>query len=96
VPSGLLTFSLTHVRNYRTCAVGEAIATDAAPSALGPYSQAISAGNTLYISGQIGFDPTTMDFAGRTVEDQTTQARILATGHVFAQLRRGQPQGEFL
>lgn len=31
-----------------------------APSAIGTYSQAIRAGDTLYISGQIGFDPATM------------------------------------
>jgi 2-iminobutanoate/2-iminopropanoate deaminase len=32
---------------------------DAAPAALGPYSQAIAAGNTVYLSGQLGLDPAT-------------------------------------
>lgn len=33
------------------------IATDAAPKAVGTYSQAVKAGNTVYLSGQIGLDP---------------------------------------
>lgn len=36
------------------------IATDQAPAAIGPYSQAVQAGNTVYLSGQIGLDPATM------------------------------------
>nr|MBV6628989.1 RidA family protein [Oceanococcus sp. HetDA_MAG_MS8] len=38
-----------------------AIQTDKAPAAIGPYSQAVQAGNTLYLSGQIPLDPTTME-----------------------------------
>jgi reactive intermediate/imine deaminase len=34
-----------------------------APEAIGPYSQAIRAGNTIYLSGQIGLDPDTMQMA---------------------------------
>jgi 2-iminobutanoate/2-iminopropanoate deaminase len=45
------------------------IATSAAPSAIGPYSQAIKAGNTLYCSGQIGLDPAT----GQLVEGFSAQ-----------------------
>lgn len=52
------------------------MSTEAAPAALGPYSQAVKAGSTLYISGQIGFDPSTMEFAGESVESQTTQVGI--------------------
>jgi len=37
-----------------------AIQTDDAPAAIGPYSQAVRAGDTVYLSGQIGFDPATM------------------------------------
>jgi len=37
------------------------IATDKAPAAIGTYSQAVRAGNTVYISGQIGLDPATME-----------------------------------
>jgi reactive intermediate/imine deaminase len=36
------------------------VATAAAPAAIGPYSQAVTAGTTLYLSGQIGLDPATM------------------------------------
>jgi reactive intermediate/imine deaminase len=38
----------------------DAIQTQEAPAAIGPYSQAIRAGTTLYLSGQIGLDPKTM------------------------------------
>lgn len=43
----------------------QVINTDKAPRAIGTYSQAIKAGNTVYISGQIGLDPSTM----KKVED---------------------------
>ena len=36
------------------------ISTPAAPAAIGTYSQAVRAGNTVYLSGQIGLDPATM------------------------------------
>jgi reactive intermediate/imine deaminase len=36
------------------------VATAAAPAAIGPYSQAVQAGNTVYLSGQIGLDPASM------------------------------------
>lgn len=36
------------------------IATDQAPAAIGTYSQAVRAGNTVYLSGQIGLDPASM------------------------------------
>jgi 2-iminobutanoate/2-iminopropanoate deaminase len=39
--------------------VRQAIATDQAPKAIGPYSQAITAGSLLYCSGQIPLDPAT-------------------------------------
>jgi reactive intermediate/imine deaminase len=37
-----------------------AIHTDAAPQAIGPYSQAMRCGDTVYLAGQIGLDPATM------------------------------------
>ena len=49
------------------------ISTKAAPQAIGPYSQAIEANGTLYISGQIPLDPTTMEFVSDEVEAQTHQ-----------------------
>ena len=47
-----------------------AIQTREAPAAIGTYSQAIRAGDTLYLSGQIGLDPATMQMA-EGVEAQT-------------------------
>jgi reactive intermediate/imine deaminase len=41
----------------------DAIQTQGAPAAIGPYSQAVRAGKTLYLSGQIGLDPATMQMA---------------------------------
>jgi reactive intermediate/imine deaminase len=38
-----------------------AIHTDAAPKAIGPYSQAMRCGDTVYLAGQIGLDPATME-----------------------------------
>jgi 2-iminobutanoate/2-iminopropanoate deaminase len=44
-----------------------------APAALGPYSHSILAGNTQFISGQLGIDPASGELK-QTVEEQTTQA----------------------
>ena len=41
----------------------KAIATQNAPAAIGPYSQAIEANGTVYVSGQLGIDPSTGSFA---------------------------------
>lgn len=42
------------------------IRTDAAPAAIGTYSQAVKVGNTVYLSGQIGLDPATMQMVAST------------------------------
>ena len=52
----------------------QAISTSSAPAALGPYSQAIKVGNTVYCSGQIPINPATGAIEAVTVEDQTRQA----------------------
>lgn len=44
--------------------------TDKAPAAIGPYSQAIIHGDTLYTSGQIPVDPATGEVVGTTIEEQ--------------------------
>jgi len=49
------------------------IETKNAPAAIGPYSQAVEAGNTLYISGQIPLDPVTMALISEDVKVQTDQ-----------------------
>jgi len=46
------------------------IATDKAPKAIGPYSQAIQCGEWLYCSGQIPLNPETMELEGSTVAEQ--------------------------
>ena len=47
------------------------IQTNDAPAAIGPYSQAIKAGNTVYISGQIPLDPATMQMEAGDIQAQT-------------------------
>ena len=51
-----------------------AINTPNAPAAIGPYSQAIQAGNTIYVSGQLPIDPATGAFAGDEINAQTRQS----------------------
>ncbi|HBP68520.1 MAG TPA: reactive intermediate/imine deaminase, partial [Alcanivorax sp.] len=46
------------------------IKTDRAPAAIGPYSQAIKAGSTVYLSGQIPLDPATMELVGGGMDAQ--------------------------
>lgn len=41
----------------------EIVSTSKAPAAIGTYSQAVKAGNTVYLSGQIGLDPASMQLA---------------------------------
>jgi len=47
------------------------IHTNSAPAAIGPYSQAIKAGNTVYMSGQIPLDPKTMELVKGDISVQT-------------------------
>jgi 2-iminobutanoate/2-iminopropanoate deaminase len=51
----------------------EIIATNNAPSAIGPYSQAIKTGNMIFVSGQIPIDPETGNFVSDDVKEQTVQ-----------------------
>ena len=51
----------------------EKIATEQAPAAIGPYSQAVRVGNLVYTSGQIGIDPATGNIEGADVTAQTEQ-----------------------
>ncbi len=52
----------------------QAIHTPNAPAAIGPYSQAVCAGNNTYISGQLPIDPATGEFAGADIASQTRQS----------------------
>jgi len=49
------------------------IATKAAPTAIGPYSQAIEVGNMLFASGQIPINPATSEIVEGGIKEQTTQ-----------------------
>ena len=49
------------------------IATENAPQAIGPYSQAVACGNFLFTSGQLGLDPKTGNFVDGGVTEQTEQ-----------------------
>lgn len=51
----------------------EIIQTDAAPAAIGTYSQAVKCGNTVYLSGQIPLDPKTMTLLNASIEDEIHQ-----------------------
>jgi 2-iminobutanoate/2-iminopropanoate deaminase len=50
------------------------VSTDGAPSAIGPYSQAVWAGDFLYCSGQLGIDPANGRLVGTDVSSQAQQA----------------------
>jgi reactive intermediate/imine deaminase len=53
--------------------IKEPIHTPRAPAAIGPYSQAIRAGNTVYLSGQIPLDPKTMELVKGDIRAQIRQ-----------------------
>ena len=55
------------------------IATDGAPKAIGPYSQAIAIDSLVFTAGQVALDPTGGELVGRTTAEQTEQ--------VFANLK---------
>ncbi|MEO7674987.1 MAG: RidA family protein [Pyrinomonadaceae bacterium] len=54
----------------------EIISTENAPGAIGPYSQAIKAGNLVFCSGQIPIDPKTGNFVSDDIAEQTEQVLI--------------------
>lgn len=50
------------------------IQTEHAPAAIGPYSQAVQAGGTVYVSGQLPINPATGEFAGADIRAQARQS----------------------
>jgi 2-iminobutanoate/2-iminopropanoate deaminase len=74
--------------------VPSAIRTDDAPSAIGPYSQAVRAGSMLFISGQIPLDPATGEVVDGDIAAQTKRvmdsldAILRAAGADFSQVVR--------
>jgi 2-iminobutanoate/2-iminopropanoate deaminase len=61
------------VENRWVLAVKDIIATDRAPRAIGPYSQAVRAGDLIFASGQIPIDPATGEFVPGGIAEQTEQ-----------------------
>jgi reactive intermediate/imine deaminase len=51
----------------------EEIQTDEAPAAIGPYSQGIRDGDTVYVSGQGAIDPETGNIVGETIEEEAAR-----------------------
>ena len=49
------------------------VATDAAPKAIGPYSQAVTTDGMVYTAGQVALDPKTGELVGQTAAEQTEQ-----------------------
>jgi len=49
------------------------VVTDAAPKAIGPYSQAMTAGKFVFTAGQVALDPKTGEVVGKTTAEQTEQ-----------------------
>lgn len=72
----------------------EAVSTNSAPKALGPYSQAIRAGQFLFVSGQVPIDPSTGELVAGSIADQTRRALqnigeiLKAAGSSFQQVVR--------
>lgn len=70
----------------------EVIQTNEAPAPIGPYSQAIKAGNTLYVSGQIALDSGSGELINDNITEETHQvmknleAILRAAGSSFAQV----------
>lgn len=49
------------------------VASNAAPKAIGPYSQAVTVGDFIFTAGQIALDPATMEIAAEGIVEQTEQ-----------------------
>jgi 2-iminobutanoate/2-iminopropanoate deaminase len=71
-----------------TMGTREAISTDAAPAAAGPYSQAIRAGDLVFTAGQLGIDPASGELVGVGVAEQAERA-LLNLGAILASAGSG-------
>jgi 2-iminobutanoate/2-iminopropanoate deaminase len=71
-----------------------AVSSGSAPAALGPYSQAIRAGQFLFVSGQVPIDPSTGELVSGSIAEQTRRALqnvgeiLIAGGSSFQQVVR--------
>jgi 2-iminobutanoate/2-iminopropanoate deaminase len=72
----------------------KSISSDKAPKAIGPYSQAVAAGDMVFLSGQIALDPATGALLKSTIEAETARvienlrAVLTAAGCTFANVAR--------
>jgi 2-iminobutanoate/2-iminopropanoate deaminase len=66
----------------------EAVATDRAPRAIGPYSQAVRAGHFLFVSGQIPIDPATGELVAGNIRVQTERV-LRSVGAILEAARLG-------
>ena len=57
----------------KTQSTKKIVATNSAPAAIGPYSQAVIHNDIVYCSGQIALDPATMEIVGEDAKTQTQQ-----------------------
>jgi 2-iminobutanoate/2-iminopropanoate deaminase len=82
----------TAAGGYNRAMSKEIIATDKAPAAIGPYSQAVRTGNLLFTAGQIPLDPATGEVVAGGISEQTTRvlenlkAILEAAGSSLAQV----------
>ena len=65
--------ALTHINRIYSTSMKKIINTSMAPAPIGPYSQAVLSGNTLYISGQIAIDPATGELISGDVQQETVR-----------------------
>ena len=63
-----------HPWRYNRTMAKQIIATNEAPAAIGPYTQAVRAGNLLFTAGQIALDPATMQVVEGGIAEQTARA----------------------
>lgn len=59
--------------------MNETIRTSRAPGAIGPYSQAVKAGNMIFVSGQLPVDPATGEIVQGTIGEMTRQCMVNVT-----------------
>lgn len=77
------------INEIKSSGMKRIISTTAAPGAIGPYSQAVEANGTLYVSGQVPIDPATGKIVEGGITEQTTQALknikaiLLAAGYTL-------------
>jgi 2-iminobutanoate/2-iminopropanoate deaminase len=70
----MTTAASTDPRTSDPRTIVRAVHTDAAPAAVGAYSQAVVAGDLVFVSGQLPIDPATGEFAGPGVREEAAQS----------------------